>query len=112
MILAATGTFDVFDTFLGWQRANQGFRDALLVATAAVVATLAILLWAVFVRKRRDRPSYQIPTPKSDQQPPAATAKRRKWRRRRKDHRPRNPTLAETGGLPPVKPPSRHEPMN
>ncbi len=29
--------------------------------------------------------------------------KRRKWRRRRRDHRPRNPTLAETGGLPPLR---------
>jgi hypothetical protein len=28
----------------------------------------------------------------------------KKWRRRRRrDHRPRNPTLAETGGLPPVR---------
>jgi hypothetical protein len=30
---------------------------------------------------------------------------RRKWRRRRRDHRPRNPTLAETGGLPPIRQP-------
>jgi hypothetical protein len=28
---------------------------------------------------------------------------RRKHRRRRRAHRPRNPTLAETGGLPPIK---------
>lgn len=27
--------------------------------------------------------------------------RRRKFRKRKKDHRPRNPTLAETGGLPP-----------
>lgn len=29
---------------------------------------------------------------------------RRRVRRRRRDHRPRNPSLAESGGLPPVRP--------
>ena len=29
---------------------------------------------------------------------------RRRVRRRRRDHRPRNPSLAEAGGLPPVRP--------
>lgn|GEM_PF-770052 len=31
-------------------------------------------------------------------------------RRRRRGHRPRNPTLAETGGLPPVRPPESRPP--
>jgi hypothetical protein len=36
--------------------------------------------------------------------PAFAMPHRRKLRRRRRDHRPRNPTLAETGGLPPIRP--------
>ena len=37
--------------------------------------------------------------------------KRRKRRRSRRRHRPRNPTLAETGGLPPVRPEGPPEPQ-
>ena len=37
------------------------------------------------------------------------SARRRKFRKRRREHRGRNPTLAETGGLPPVR---DQEPMN
>ena len=106
-MLAAT-PIDIFDTFMGWQKANQGMRDALLVAGAAILVTTAIVLWAVFIRKRKRRPEYHEPAARSEPKP----EKRRKWRRRRKDHRPRNPTLAETGGLPPVKPPRRIEPLN
>lgn len=36
--------------------------------------------------------------------------RRRKRRRPRRDHRPRNPTLAETGGLPPPKEPNPPSP--
>ena len=41
-----------------------------------------------------------------DKNPGDATAeikKRKKWRKPRRAHRPLNPTLAQTGGLPPIR---------
>jgi hypothetical protein len=35
-----------------------------------------------------------------------AEGRRRKWRRRKRPHRPLNPTLAQTGGLPPIRDPN------
>ncbi|MBM3821298.1 MAG: hypothetical protein FJ404_00145 [Verrucomicrobia bacterium] len=40
------------------------------------------------------------------------TRRRRKRRRQRRDHRPRNPTLAETGGLPPLKDGTTQPPLH
>ena len=51
-------------------------RDVLVLVCVAVVIALAVVIWAVFFRKRRHR---------------------------RHEHRPRNPTRAETGGLPPAR---------
>ncbi len=39
-----------------------------------------------------------------DSEGDGARSGRRRVRRRRRDHRPRNPSLAEAGGLPPVRP--------
>src|SRR5215204_5248122 len=94
--------FEAFDTLLGWQKANPGARDSILVASAAVLVTLCILAWAIFIRKRGRTREHQ-PVPRAQADKDNIAAKRRKWRRRRRDHRPRNPTLAETGGLPPAK---------
>ncbi len=94
--------FEAFDTLIGWQKANHGARDSILVASAAVLVTLCILAWAVFIRKRGRTREHQ-PVPRAQADKDNTASKRRKWRRRRRDHRPRNPTLAETGGLPPAK---------
>lgn len=37
-------------------------------------------------------------------------SKRKKWRRLRREHRPLNPTLAQTHGLPPVRSPDQAPP--
>ena len=63
-------------------------------------------MWAVFIRKparRRERGRLldKAPEPRARaEDAPAAKSGRR--RRRREKHRPRNPTLSETGGLPPL----------
>lgn len=77
----------------------SGARDALGGVGAVFVASLVVvglcILWAVFIRK-----------PSADHKRGALTeggGSHRGGRRRRRSskERPRNPTLAETGGLPP-----------
>jgi hypothetical protein len=99
-----------------WDGLSSTTRELLAVAAAGVLVGLAGLLWAAFIRKHR-RHSQHHSHHHHHAPPPEASAvagstatsdglprKRRKWRRRRRDHRPRNPTLAETGGLPPARP--------
>jgi hypothetical protein len=87
--------------------------------------TLLLFIWAIYWRNprrhrsrsrhRRSRHSTSSPpaaTPHSD--PPAAdedegddddapSTGHHRRRRRRRQHRPRNPSLSETGGLPPTR---------
>ena len=64
---------------------------------------LALLAWALFWRRRPRGPRARV---LQDESPRSG---RRRRRHRRRDHRPSNPTLAETGGLPPVKPEADRE---
>ena len=61
------------------------------------VITVALLVWAVFLRRGPRRARARL----LQDEPPSSGHRRRRHRRR--EHRPSNPTLAETGGLPPVK---------
>ena len=86
------------------------------------LVTLLLVLWAVFIRKRgRRRRSHhhshhhsagavEGSQPPGEGQPPATEEKRGRHRRSRRRHRRRNPTLAETGGLPPIRPEIGSEP--
>jgi hypothetical protein len=97
------------EVILEWQKLPPQTRDALLIIGALLLATLGAFIWAAFLRRRRKRRQghshgashrgAQLETATKQEETP----KRRKWRRRRREHRPRNPTLAETGGLPPVR---------
>jgi hypothetical protein len=62
-------------------RFSPEWVDFFVVFGAIGLVVLVTFIWALFIRKNRTR--------------------RRKEHRRR--HRPFNPTLAETGGLPPVR---------
>lgn len=79
----------------------DGAKHSLSSATITliIVAGLALLLvlWAVFVRKSpKERARGRLV------EAPAGGSSSHRRRRRRKDkHRPRNPTRAEVGGLPP-----------
>jgi hypothetical protein len=98
-----------------------GFLDlstlgGVITLGAIGLVTLLVLLWAVFLRRRRrrrhshhhaHRPSSQpTETPVALNNGDAVSPRKKRRHRRRSDrrHRPRNPTLAETGGLPPIRP--------
>jgi hypothetical protein len=86
-----------------------------LIILIAVLALLAVVLLvaAAYLRRssshrhhRRQHHSHHHHAGKPSGQAAgtANPAPIKKWRRRRRrDHRPRNPTLAETGGLPPIR---------
>lgn len=80
--------------------------DMLLIITIAVVLGLILLLWAVYIRKPKgERTSSRVykSRPYIEEREDGTIRKRKKSKRPRRHHRQRNPTLAEVGGLPPVK---------
>jgi len=99
------------------------FMNILAILATGVALGLVLLLWARFyVRKRKPRrhhrhhdqraESMPASIPDGDDEIPAQDGHRHRKRRRRRDHRPRNPTLGETGGLPPPKAePSSNPPL-
>ncbi len=86
----------------------------LMIVAGALI--LAVILFSIvyFFRSRR-KPSHRPHQP-AESRPPAPRVEaddesedhirgvRKKRRERIREHRPRNPTLQETGGLPPVRP--------
>ena len=98
---------------------GQQISDIGIVAGAGFgVGLLALLLlvWARFLRKkprhsrshassRRSQSGNAGEPSGGDEQDEGSTSSRKHRRRRamRRDHRPRNPTLADTGGLPPAR---------
>ncbi len=87
-------------------------REILLIAGVGVVLGLILFIWAYLSHKRRrqhhsrDRLSKVI-TKAEKLTPEQLASKRVKIKRRRRGHPgnlPRNPTLGETGGLPPIRP--------
>jgi hypothetical protein len=88
------------------QGIDRGARHALQGVLPVIIGALGLLfifvIWAVFFRKsegRRERGRIL-------EGPPERSVDRnssRRRRRRREKQRPRNPTLSETGGLPPVR---------
>ena len=117
---------------------RMAFRDVLIILGALMVLTLIMVLWAKFWRRssrhhHRRRPHHHHQREAEPLEEPAAeetanadaeteapdvdapTGRRHRHRHRRRriqrrEHRPRNPTLAETGGLPPVRSPDTPPP--
>ena len=92
-------------------RMSDPATQRLLIFGALGLVTLLILAWAVFLRKRRRRrkehhhsskPAEVTQAP-AEEDVPSPSGKRRRRRRSGRSHRPRNPTLAEPGGLPPIR---------
>ena len=82
-------------------------RDILLVLVCLALLSMGLLLWAAFVRKRKRHSSghsHHITTTAAVGGKGTEPRKRRhRHRRRRSASYPRNPTLAQTGGLPPIR---------
>jgi hypothetical protein len=82
---------------------NQLVPSLLILIVVILVVIAALVLWALFVRKPREVRSATHKThatPPVSETPDGRLRVRKKHRRRRREHRMRNPTLAETGGLP------------
>ena len=86
------------------------FDDMAVVAGIGVVLMAILAVWAKFFRSSASKRSNHkdafrtVPDATTLSDRNSANERRRKKRRRRKrDHRPRNPTLSETGGLPQPK---------
>ncbi|HEX4644222.1 MAG TPA: hypothetical protein VH598_01295, partial [Verrucomicrobiae bacterium] len=85
-------------------------RSRLIMVLAILIAISIPVIWAVYFRKKpRHRKHHHHHVPSVSAEPGAVTEsparfKRRK-KRRRSSHpnRALNPTLAETGGLPPIR---------
>jgi hypothetical protein len=94
-----------------------------MLLSAIGFVILAVLLWAVFIRKPKDDRSRRYSSGRSSalekdtvsgngsrsssSLPDSSRSSRRK--RRRRERRPRNPTWAERGGLPPVRQEGPHD---
>src|SRR6478672_5261652 len=92
------------DAILTWKKLAPAYREALLVFGSLFLVVLLVFSWAYFVRKRgRRKHHHHHHRGESQREKPEQSSPRKKWRRRRREHRPRNPTLSETGGLPPVR---------
>ena len=116
IIFFARVDLDVKQALESLQVTSPATRERFLVFGALCLVTLLLILWALFIRKKRRRrrkhhhshhrssqTAEALEAPKDDPLP-AAPEQRRRSRRSRRRHRPRNPTLAETGGLPPLRP--------
>jgi hypothetical protein len=94
------------------------FQDVMLIILTGLALGLVLLLFAkIYVRRSRagrhgrraESPPQPVTYDEDEEEHHHHGRRRRRRRRHRRDHRLRNPTLAETGGLPPPKPP---EPSN
>ena len=88
--------------------AEQRFstRDVLIVITASLAVGVVLVAWiSIHHRRKTERDSSRRVL--TDRPAPASSRKehgeRRRRRRRRRPHRPRNPSLHQTGGLPPPR---------
>ena len=95
-----------------WGPSRSGTVQTLTVIGVLFLISLVVFIWAAFFRRQRRRHRhrhYDYPPP-SPETPPKKEAEDRQLvsrlhrkRIRRREHRSRNPTLAEAGGLPPVR---------
>lgn len=87
--------------------------DMMVLIGIAVLLALALLIWAVFIRKPKRESSERVynSRPYVEEREDGTIRKRKKRRRQRREHRTRNPTLAEVGGLPPMKSDSTPPPI-
>ena len=103
------------------QSSNGGLPEFLIIIGVALILAL-ILFLVVYLKKkgRRNRTLERAPRSiyrdaeegKSSRDSSSGRTKVRKKRRRtHPDNLPRNPTLGETGGLPPLRPEDPAEPV-
>jgi hypothetical protein len=81
----------------------HGF-DLLVVIAASLIVLTILVIWAIFIRKPdKERTRIYKSRPHEEETDDGKIRKRKKRKSPRREHRQRNPTLSEAGGLPPVK---------
>ncbi len=83
--------------------AQSSLGSLAVILLVGLLVALGFVIWAVLLRKpagRRERGMLQDAPEESGDDKGSG---RRHRRRRRSSHRGRNPTLSETGGLPPQR---------
>jgi hypothetical protein len=104
-VVASTSMDDLWKGMEWWKDLSPSQHEiSIVLGAAAIVGALAVF-WAVFIRKpekdgsrRYVYPSSRGPSSSGSDRSSFPEKKRRRRRRRR-----RHPTLAETGGLPPIR---------
>ncbi|HSU53565.1 MAG TPA: hypothetical protein VLT36_05870 [Candidatus Dormibacteraeota bacterium] len=103
------------DVESAWRRLGPARAGFVTLVGAISIVVLVVIIWALFIRKpSEDRPRrYKYPRPdkasangqskSSENSGDSSGEQPRRKRRRRRGHRHLNPTLAEAGGLPPVR---------
>lgn len=86
-------------------------RDALTAISIGAAIGVLLFVWAYFRYRKKEevetrRSESGRERQRAEPQPGDGETERRRVRkrRRRRDHRPRNPSLQQTGGLPPPRP--------
>ena len=92
-------------------RPTSGHSEIVIILSCALALSLVLFIWAFFIRKRprSARGSLVVERRRKGSPDEAEDASKRRRRKRRPDHPDnwgRNPTLGETGGLPPTRPDS------
>jgi hypothetical protein len=91
---------------------SPAWRDFFVMLGVMVFIIAGALIWAIFLRRKRRRRAHHFHhrrhrTSYREQLRKGATGIKQYVQERRRRHRvryPVNPTLAQTGGLPPVRP--------
>ena len=92
-------------------------RDVLIIASVAAIIALTLFLYVYVTRRGRrgltesgSRVIYRAERRSRHSHDDSGKQRLRKKRRRREEFANRNPTLGETGGLPPLRPDEPVEP--
>ncbi len=97
---------DLLGKLQTWRVRMRGDFYLLVFVGAFLLVTLCAFAWALVFRKQphRHRHHHHHPDPVAaaprDESSGKGAHSRRRHKHQRKEHRPVNPTLAETGGLP------------
>jgi hypothetical protein len=87
-------------------------HDMLIALSVGLAVGFALFVWAYLRSKNKPdlldrsnvvRKSSSASSSSSDSDGTAGERRKRRRKRRRRDHRPRNPSLQQTGGLPPPR---------
>ena len=104
----------VFDTYPTPEGGGTGsvMREGLILLGALLVVIATLLVWAYLSRRKRRRAArreerrrrrHSLERDASKGVTETNQLGEERHGSRRRHHRPRNPTLAETGGLPPIR---------